>query len=463
MTDLAANSGPELPPAQTNLLRRIVVNGGVIMGGFGASQILRLVSNLILTRLLAPEAFGLMSVAISINIWAIMLTDIGVGASLIRSNKSEDPDFIRTAWTMAIMRNVLVWAIIAAAAGVLWLMKVNGVVKTESIFANPSLPLLMIAIGVQLPIDGLSSMNALMAQRRLAMKRVVALEIARQIVAMLITIALAWAGLGVWALVIGTVMGAVFGSSVSHVIFPGPRMGIRLVREHFDEIFHFGKWLIVASFFGFILNRGDQLIFGWAMPKDGFSLYAIASIWIAAATSVIQTVVGRIFFPAFSEVIRTEPQSLPNIYRKVRLPLDLFVIATAFGAFFFAEPVFAIIYPDNYAGVGHYVRLLAPALLFLPYRLINTAALASGDSKGFTWVTVIGGIAMLVLTPLAFRFLNQTAAILVYACIAVFSLPSIWRIGRRVMKLDPILEGRLVAAAVLLVVMLAIISKPDGA
>ena len=114
----------------------------------------------------------------------------------------------------------------------------------------------------------------------------------------------------------------------------------------------------------------------------------------------------------------------------------------AFGAFFLAEPVFALIYPDNYSGVGYYVKLLAPALLFLPYRLINVATLASGDSRGFTAVTVIGGIAMLVLTPLASIYISEKAAILVFASIAVTSLPTSWRLGRKLMKLDLFIEAR---------------------
>ncbi len=460
------NMGPADEPVETipaplrSLRRRILTGGGAVMGGFGAGQVLRLISNLVLTRLVAPEAFGLMAVAISVNIWAVMLTDIGIGASVIRSPNSDKPDFLRTAWTAAFLRNILVWVVVAFGAGAIYLMAMNGAVKEGSVFANPVLPLLMLAIGIQLPIDGLGSMNASVAERRLAMGRVVGLEISRQVFTMMVTISFAWLGFEVWALVIGAIAGAFFGASLSHVIYPGPAMKFRMVREHFDEIFHFGKWLVIASFFGFILNRGDQLLFGWVMQSENFSLYAIAGIWVMAATSVIQTVVGRVFMPAFSEVLRDQPDDLAKLYRQARLPLDLFVVATAFGAFFLAEPVFAVIYPDQYAGVGYYVKLLAPALLLLPYRLINTAALASGNSKGFTAVTVIGGIAMIILTPLAAHYLGERAAILVYACIAVFSLPTIFGLGRKLMKLDLFIEGRMIAALAILVTLLLATAKP---
>ena len=440
-----------LPPLRS----RILSSGGVIMGGFGAGQILRLVSNLILTRLLVPEAFGLMAVAVSVNIWAIMLTDIGIGASVIRSKNSDDPAFIRTAWTTGLLRNLLVWAIITIAAIAIYFLVAAQLVNADSIFANPVLPILMVAIGFQLPVGALGSMNAALAERKLVMGRVVSLEIAQQIFTMIVTISFALAGLGVWALVIGTIAGAAFSSVLSHFIYPGPTMKLQLVRRYFDEIFHFGKWLIIASFFGFILNRGDQLFFGWIMNKDAFSLYAIAGIWMMAATTLIQTVIGRVFMPAFSETLRDQPDDLAKLYRQARLPLDFVVAAMAFGAYFLAEPVFALIYPDQYAGVGYYVKLLAPALLLLPYRLINVATLASGDSKGFTAVTVVGGVAMVILMPLAAELAGDRAAILVYACIAVTTLPIVWKLGRKIMTLDWMIEGRLLVAMVLLVTLLA--------
>ena len=102
LTKMVTGGEPEQSrlSALASLRTRILSGGGAVMGGFGAAQVLRLISNLILTRLLMPEAFGLMAVAISVNIWAVMLTDIGIGSSVIRSPNSEKPEFLRTAWTV---------------------------------------------------------------------------------------------------------------------------------------------------------------------------------------------------------------------------------------------------------------------------------------------------------------------------------------------------------------------------
>ncbi len=443
-------------PAPGSLRRRVQSGGAVILSGFALGQILRLISNLILTRLVAPEAFGLMAVAVSINIWAVMLTDIGINTSVIRSRNSDNPDFLHTAWTMQIGRNLIVWVTIILAAAAVYALASNQIVRAESVFAHPQLAWVMIAIGIQLPLSGLTSINAAMAERHLAMRRVVGLEVAGQLFAMTITIFFAVLGYGVWALVIGTVAAAAFRSALSHVVFPGPRMALRFTREHFNEIFGFGKWLIIASFFGFLLNRGDQLLFGWLMESGRFSLYAVASIWVVAAVTIVSTVISRIFYPAFSEVLRDRPERLTEIYREVRLISDGAVTAMAFGAFFLAEPIFDRIYPDNYGGVGYYVKLLSLMLLFLPYRLINTAALASGNSKGFTAVTVIGGLAMAAFVPAVFMMFGEKAAIIFFSCVTAASLPVAWRLGGKIMRMDVLTESRMLAAAAILATLLII-------
>lgn len=436
--------------------RRAIVGSQAMFGGFGIGQVLRLISNLVLTRLLVPEAFGLMAVAISINIWANMLTDIGIGPSIIRSKNSDDPNFLRTAWTMQILRNCLVWTIIMLAALVVWLIQQNGLVADTSIYADGRLPILMSVLGLQLLISALGSTNRAFAERRLAMNRVVAVEIGSQLVAMTTTISLAYLGYGVWSLAIGTLVGAAASASVSHFVFPGPRMALNFTREYVGEIFHFGKWLIIASFFGFIMNRGDQVIFGWTMEAEAFSLYAVATLWIIAASGLFLRILNRIFYPVIAEVIRERPHDLSRIYRKMRLLLDAMVTAMAIGAVLFAEPVFGLIYTDQFESVGYFVKLLAPVFLFLPYRIINTLVLATGDSKGFTGVTVLGGTVMIIALPLASHFFGAKAMILTYACLTVVTLPISWRLAAKHMTLDLATEGRLLVIAAIIVFVLAV-------
>lgn len=451
---VAAVTGGRENAGGSSLRSRVQTGGFFALSGFGLSQMLRLFSNLVLTRLLVPEAFGLMAVAVAINIWAIMLTDIGIGASVIRSKHSDDPEYVRTAWCVQILRNLVVWLVIVIAAVTVSLLASRGAFRPESIYAKPLLPWVMAATSAQLLITALTSTNSSLAQRKLHMGRVVGLELSTQAFMTAVTITFAFLGFGVWALVIGMLSGALVSTTASHFVFEGPKMRFRFRRDYALEIINFGKWLIIASFFGFLVNRGDQILFGGLMESNRFGQYAVAAMWLVAGATVVDTIVSRIVYPAFSEILRDRPHDLTNAYRKMRLLLDGVAIVLAYGAFFLSELVFSVIYPESFAGVGYYVKLLSPFFLIMPFRLINTAVLAAGESRNFTSVTVMGGVSMLVLVPTAFHLFGEKAAVVTFACIEMVAVPIIWRLGRRHLSLDPLTEGRTLAAMALLLTLI---------
>src|SRR4051812_6014984 len=90
-------------PAQVGLRARIVRAGSWMIGGQLISQVIRLATNIVLTKLLFPDAFGLMSV-VNIMITALgLFSDIGVARSIVQSPRGEEPAMLDTAWTVQII------------------------------------------------------------------------------------------------------------------------------------------------------------------------------------------------------------------------------------------------------------------------------------------------------------------------------------------------------------------------
>lgn len=77
--------------------------------GHGLGQALRLCSNLIMTRLLVPEMFGIMAIATMVTMILGMLSDIGLRQNIIQSKRGEDPVFLNTAWVVQIIRGFALW------------------------------------------------------------------------------------------------------------------------------------------------------------------------------------------------------------------------------------------------------------------------------------------------------------------------------------------------------------------
>ena len=84
-----------------------LVTGAIwTVGGFGASQAVRVATNIILTRLLAPELFGLMVIVNTLRTGVELFSDIGISQNIVYSHRADDPSFYNTAWTLRIIRSV---------------------------------------------------------------------------------------------------------------------------------------------------------------------------------------------------------------------------------------------------------------------------------------------------------------------------------------------------------------------
>ena len=82
------------------LLARVLRSASWVMFGYGGSQALRLAANLILARLLFPEAFGLMALINVIIMGLALFSDTGINAAITQSARGDDPDFLDTAFSI---------------------------------------------------------------------------------------------------------------------------------------------------------------------------------------------------------------------------------------------------------------------------------------------------------------------------------------------------------------------------
>src|SRR6516162_3623745 len=103
----AAMSSRESPTLKQRALRA----GGWTIVGYGIAQVIRLGSNLIMTRLLVPEMFGVMAIATMVTVILTLLSDIGLQVNIVQSRPGDDPSFLDTAWVVSIVRGLTLWVV----------------------------------------------------------------------------------------------------------------------------------------------------------------------------------------------------------------------------------------------------------------------------------------------------------------------------------------------------------------
>src|SRR5690554_3241925 len=100
----------------TELRRKVYTGSFWVAVGFGSQKALQLASNLILTRLLFPEAFGLMALVNVFIIGVSMFSEMGIRPALIHAKNTDNPHFLNTAWTLQIIRGSVLWGVLCALA-----------------------------------------------------------------------------------------------------------------------------------------------------------------------------------------------------------------------------------------------------------------------------------------------------------------------------------------------------------
>ena len=86
------------------------------VGIFGLGQSLRLASSIVLTRLLAPELFGILVIVYTLQNGIDLLSDLGFGQSLVLNKNAESPPFYNTVWSLRLVRGLLLLPCCIAAA-----------------------------------------------------------------------------------------------------------------------------------------------------------------------------------------------------------------------------------------------------------------------------------------------------------------------------------------------------------
>ena len=134
-------------PPLTGLRARIVNAGMWTVTGHVVENLIRLGTSLVMTRLLVPGDFGLMAVALTIPASLAMLSDLGIHSNVIKKTGRLGTDFLRTAWTIQVVRGMLLWVLMLVVAGLFWLPQVRQLMPEGSLLLHPQLPYLLAAMG----------------------------------------------------------------------------------------------------------------------------------------------------------------------------------------------------------------------------------------------------------------------------------------------------------------------------
>jgi O-antigen/teichoic acid export membrane protein len=321
-------------------------------------------NSFILTRLLLPQAFGLMALVQVFIMGLEMLSDVGIVPAIIQSKRGDDPKLLNTAWTVQIIRGAAIGAMAALLA---W---------PGALFYHESqlLPLLLVA-GISPFIRGFNSTRAATLNRHLQLGVLTRMELLTQVLTMAITVLAAWRLHSAWALLIGWLSGDLIRVSLSHVMLPGAPNRIAWDREASRELVQVSRWVILSTAVTYGVGQLDKITLGRLLSMQELGIYNLALLFTNAVLMMGRTVGSKVLFPMLSETSREDPHLFDSRFRKVRLywclPTAAALIVLAIGG----EFLIRLLYRPAFHSAGWMLRILAAGSVMA---LIN-------QSNGILW------------------------------------------------------------------------------
>jgi len=391
--------------------QRILLAGKWTLGGHALAQIIRFGSNLFMTRMLAPDMFGVMAIALMVRSGLTMFSDIGLRQNIVRSMRGNEIEFLNTAWIVQISRGFLIFLVALAVSCLIQYANQIGSIPLESVYAHPTLPHVIILVSFSAIFMGFESTKLLVASRELNLSRVTTIEIISQIFGFLLMALWVLIDRSIWALVVGVTISSLVKTVLSHVYLQGQNNSFRWSKSDFQEIFHFGKWIFFSSILGFMVLNGDRLLLGSMVTTEILGIYVIAFFLAHAVEEGVTKIISQVCLPALSEIARTQPTALRDRYYRFRFFLG---VISNFCAGFLAvsgNTLVQILYDERYSDAGWILEILAISLLTVPFRVSAQCFIALGAPNIVSHMAAMRLTALITLLPLGAHFWGLPGAI----------------------------------------------------
>lgn len=337
-----------------SLFRGTVWTIGAYVLGTG----LRIATNIVLAHLLAPEIFGTMLIVYTLRMGIELISDIGVGQNVIYNENAENPDFYNTAWTLQLLRSIVLWLIFIVAA-----------TPIAYFYKSPILASVVPITAFSIVLAGLTSIGKTLLQRRMKLATLNIFDVVTGLINSVATILFAYLSPTIWALVLGGVFGSVVSTIGSYFLLQDVKQRLYISSQYAKQILSFGKWIFASSIVFFLSMYVDRLYLGSVVPVELLGVYGIARSISDLAGNLTMRLGNVVLFPFVASHAQTPRDQLHQQLSPLRAK---FLLLAAVGfALFVSTADFAIriLYDQRYQAASWIlpVLILGSWFSFLAY------------------------------------------------------------------------------------------------
>ena len=297
--------------------------------------ILEMVVFSVLSRLLTKSDFGYYAALMGVIAISQAVSEAGLGSAIVQ-NKSSNERYVGTAFTLSVSLGVLI-------TGLLWLFAPT----ISTLIADSTIVTPLRILSLVLIFNSFISVGNALLYRDLDFKRIGILQCISYVISATIGIIMAYLGLGIWSIVVYTVLYVFLNALLLFVLLPSrPSLGIH--REYIGGIFSFGGWLTLSSLLNNFTQQIDKLLLSKLLSVEALGAYNRPSGFVSTISTKINSIFDTVLFPMLSS-IQDEHNRIIDVYYRAIVLLNSFSVIL-FSVFFFnAELIISIFFWEELA------------------------------------------------------------------------------------------------------------------
>lgn len=346
--------------------------------------ILSFVTNLVLAWYLSPDDFGAIGMLTVFITLSETFIDSGLGAALIQKKEPSELDYSTVFWTNLGISIILYFLLFLTAPLIAKFYQMD--ILT---------PILRVK-AVVLIIQGFRLIQTTRLQKQLNFKKMSIVYLIASFISTIAAIISAILGLGVWALVIKTLLDTFIRTIIFWFIGRWKPL-LKFSKDSFKELFSYGGVMLSTSIIITLYSNCQALIIGKAFSATELGYYTQATKLEDIPTSAFEQIVNQVSFPVFSK-LKDDLDKMKNGLQKIVIsisyisfPLMIFFIVAA-------VPIFNFLYPNTWAPAIPYFRYLCIVGMMVSVNTMNTNLIkATGKKRLYFRLQVIKRIIGIIL------------------------------------------------------------------
>jgi teichuronic acid exporter len=348
-------------------------------------QVLTWIISIIVVRLLSPQDYGLMGMAVLFTGFLLLFNELGLGSAIIQRLDMKPDQLSSLRWVVFLANVVLFLCIVLIAP---WI---------AGYFNEPRLVSIVRALGSSFVLNGIGLPSAYLLQRDMNFKRKATAELIGSLIGAVTTLVMATLGYGVWSLVIGS-LALNAGSNIAYCVFAPPILSHAFSLSRIREFVGFGFQVAVSRVLWYVASNADFMIIGRVLGTVQLGFYSLAFQFSSLPLDKLVTLITQVAYPSFS-AMQNDDKRLQASYIEVTSAVALITFPIFIGLALVAHDAIEVFLTAKWLPVVLPMQLLCVVSCLRAVENLNAPLLVA---KGQAGLMLRNGFAQAAVMPATF-------------------------------------------------------------